>query len=792
MSFPAGDRAPIVHPASPTILCQAARASVAIVLVCVAAEAVTASPGSGGRAPSAGAPRVDDQPAPGASPAPPVAVATRATGAIILDGVLDEADWRLAPALSSFTQRLPAEGEPATQAAEVRILYDDERLLIGAELFDSEPGRIIAREMKEDAQLGNDDSFGVLLDTFQDRRNAFYFQTNPNGARADALIYDEGRTTSFDWDGVWEVRSRVTDRGWSVEMEIPFKTLYFPPGADRAWGLQLWRGIRRNAEDVYWAPIPRNEDLFRVSRAGELRGLNGIRQGSRLAVKPYALGEAARRPTLGESDAELSGEVGADLRYAVTPNLAAVLTVNTDFAETEVDEQQVNITRFPLFFPEKREFFLESTGYFDFGFRGRGPGQEIGIIPFFSRRIGLDPATNTPIPIQAGVKMAGRVGRTNLGLLTINTDAEGDSRQTNYSVLRVSQDFLTRSNWGVIGVSAEPSGADDPFDPADPFGGTHSNRTYGADLNFSVLDNLKFGGSILRTRTPGVEGGESAGHAYANWSDNAWQVEFTYREIGEFFNPEAGFVQRTGIEGPAGALGWSWRSSTAPVRRVAPHVRASYTADQDHTLATRREHWATTVEFRDGSEVELAWNPIFDEVQESFSLDDGVEIRPGAYHLDQWFFLWEDDPSRVISGSLFAEGGDFFDGRFWTANLGANARFSRHVRSGLKATRTEIDLPSRAADPGDPAVPALPPAEFDFSLIEARIGVTFTTRMSFDTFLQYNTAVDDLSANLRFNFKYRPGSDIYVVYNERRDEEGLPTDVADRSFTVKWTYLFSF
>ncbi len=734
---------------------------------------------------------------PGAGPdaGPPVARAARCDTPIRIDAALDEPCWKAAEPLLSFTQRLPAEGAPASQPTEVRILFDAENLYVGADLVDAEAGRIIAREMKEDGDLLNDDLFGILLDTFHDRRNAFYFEANPNGARADALIYDEGRVQSFDWDGIWEVQSRITGRGWTVEMQIPFKTLHFDPGKANPWGLQVWRYIRRNTEDVYWGPVPRNEDTLRVSRAGTLLGLEGIRQGKSLALKPYALSGAKRQPTLGTTGTEGTGEVGLDARYDLTPYLAAVLTINTDFAETEADDQQVNTTRFPLFFPEKREFFLESTGFFDFGYNRTGPGAPPGLRPFFSRRVGLSP-TNRPIPILGGAKIAGRLGRSNLGFLSVFADDAEDQPRTNVTVLRLSRDFLARSNVGILGISKEPAGHDDPADPADPSAGVHSNRTYGADVNFSVLQNFKFGGSLLQTRTPGLDASQGAGHAYANWSDDSWDLQFSRRDIGSGFNPEVGFVQRTGIEETEGFLGRSWRSDTAPLRNIEPHTRHIYTAWQDHRLATRYQHWAVTLEFRDGSEVEVGFNPTFEDLRDTFTLDerdpadpaDDVEVRPGAYHPRQWLLRYEGNTSRVLSASLDAEGGGFFDGDFLSADLRATARVTRHVRLSTGVQRTEIDLPSR---PADLASPSLPSSEFDVTLLQARLGLYFTTRLLADVFLQYNSDLDDFSTNLRLNYKYRPGSDLYVVYNERRDTEGLPADLVDRSLTVKWTYLFA-
>ena len=740
----------------------------------------------------------------------PVARATRTTGAIRLDGVLDEPDWSQGEAITSFTQRYPAEGAGASLPTEVHILFDDEHLYIGARLGDDDPDRIVAREMKEDSRLEADDAFAVYLDTFHDRRNGFFFQTNPLGARADALIFDEGRNNSFDWDGVWSVATQRGAAGWSVEMVIPFKTLHFDPGKTSPWGVQFKRVIRRNAEDVFWSPIPRNEEEWRISRAGQLEGLSGIQQGNNLELKPYALGAVTERPTLGETGKDGDGDIGLDARYAITPNLSAILTVNTDFAETEVDNQQVNITRFPLFFPEKREFFLESKGYFDFGYKKPGPGQGPGVVPFFSRRIGLGETVingstiTAPIPILGGVKLAGRMGRYNLGFLNIETRDNGATPATNFTALRLSRDFLTRSNWGIIAVSKEPDGPDLPVDPnrpdrivdpADPSSGIHSNSTYGADLNFSVLKNTRFGGSLLATRTPGIYNGRGFGRVYADWSNSAWNLEFSFSDVGARFNPETGFVQRRGVEEGISYAGWAWRSDTAPVRKVEPHTRFTYTMDQNHDLATRRQHWAVTTEFRKGTHLEVACNPIFDSLDDTFTLRsdstnprNDVVVPAGAYDIRQWLVRWEGDSSRVVSGELFSEFGDFFDGDIFSVSAEANVRVSEHLKASLESRRTDVRLPERDASVTGTA---LPEAHFVATIYTARLGVTFTTRMYFDALVQVNTELDDVSSNLRFNYKYRPGSDIYVVYDERRDVEGMPTDIVDRRVTVKWTYLLA-
>jgi hypothetical protein len=415
-------------------------------------------------------------------------------------------------------------------------------------------------------------------------------------------------------------------------------------------------------------------------------------------------------------------------------------------------------------------------------------------VPFFSRRIGLGEFTingeesSLPITILGGGKLVGRTGRTNIGFLTATTDERLGSPRTTFGALRVSRDILSRSNMGFIAITKNPSGRDDPFDPNDITAGNHSNETWGGDMNFSVMENLKFGGSYLLTETPGVMQSQRMGQAYVSWSNTSWDVSATHSDIGNAFNPEVGFVLRRGVEKTEGRLAWSWRSTDSVIRRIEPHFRSSYTADQEHRLATRFQHWALLMELRDGSEFEVAWNPSFDRLDDPFELSDSAVVPPGAYDMDEFTLYYEGDSSRVVSISSFLSQGDYFDGEIFTGNATLRARFSRYLKSSLGVERVEIDLPGRAATS---SAAASPEAAFNTTLIQANVGVTFTTRLFADALLQYNTDVDDFSTNLRLNFKYRPGSDIYVVYNERRDIEGLPTDEVDRIFTVKWTYLFS-
>ena len=505
-------------------------------------------------------------------PAPPVAPATvardgsgratvrsvRLTGPWRLDGVLDEPIYARVPPIDGFIQQLPDAGAPPTEETDAWVFHDEQNLYVAARLWDSEPDGLIANEMQRDSfQLVNNDFFSVGLDTFYDRRNGVTFLVNAIGGFMDFAITDEDNP-NMDWNAIWDVRTGRFDGGWSVEMEVPFKSLRFPPGASQVWGLHLGRNVRRKSETSFLTAVPINAfpGQMRLSAAGTLTGIEVPAGNRTFEVKPYAIGSLATDvnavPRIANQGA---GNAGFDVKYGVTQNLTADFTYNTDFAQVEVDEQQVNLTRFSLFFPEKREFFLEGQGIFDFGrpaglrrSRGgrrqtgpRGGGfNDNGDVPtvFFSRRIGLErgeDGISRTVPITSGGRMTGKAGPFSIGALNIRTGdvVEASALATNFTVLRVKRDILRRSRIGGIftgrSVSTEGPG---------------SNEAYGLDAAFSFYDNVNFNGYYARTRTTDRTGDDASYQAAFNYAGDRYGLQLDHLLVGDDFNPEVGFLRR--------------------------------------------------------------------------------------------------------------------------------------------------------------------------------------------------------------------------------------------------------
>ncbi len=497
-------------------------------------------------------------------------VAIRAASAITLDGRLDEPAWRDAPVANHFIQNEPREGAPATYDTEVRVVYDDEALYIGVFAHDDQPGGIIVSDLKKDFNLNSSDGFRLIIDTFDDRRNGYQFAVNPAGARWDAQMANEGRENNSNWDGIWEAKTRITETGWYAEIWIPFRTLKFAKGNPQTWGLNFERRLRRLNENSYWSPLPRVYDLERVSLAGTLDGMQGLRPGKNLRVKPYGLSSSNTIGDVGTSG-DLSG--GLDVKYGVTNGLTLDFTLNTDFSQVEADEQQVNLSRFSLFFPEKRDFFLENSGIFQFGGGGGGGGggtassgrqnasQET--LLFFSRRIGLSESGDA-IPILGGTRLTGRVGRFTVGGLSIQQQRLGSVASTNFTALRVRRDILANSDIGVVLLNKDESGP-------------RFNRVAGADANFQ-FGFLSLNGYAVKTFSPQVvapgSGEDFAARGSFNYRSRTLQIRGYYSAIGSRFTDEMGYVPRVGVNNVLVNAGYAVRPKWASrfgIREIRPH-----------------------------------------------------------------------------------------------------------------------------------------------------------------------------------------------------------------------------
>jgi hypothetical protein len=708
---------------------------------------------------------------------PPKLDAIRLAGDITLDGALDEPSWSQAPTADNFIQNDPREGMPATFDTEVRVLYDDEALYFGVFAKDDQPSRIIANDLKKDFDTNQSDGFRIILDTFHDQRNGYQFATNPAGAKWDAQMINEGRESNPNWDGIWEVATRITETGWYAEIRIPFRTLRFSAADAQIWGMNFERKLRRLNEDSYWSPVARIYDIQRVSLAGTLEGMRGVRPGKDLRVKPYVLSSGS---AIAGGRARGDFEGGLDVKYGVTPGLTWDFTVNTDFSQVEADEQQVNLTRFSLFFPEKRDFFLENSGIFQFGGAIQGGGgnsitsgrqnQSQDMRLFFSRRIGLSD-DGQAVPILGGTRLTGRQGVYSMGLLNIQQREDGSVPATNFTALRLRRDILANSDIGAIVLNKE-------------MGGPHFNRVAGVDANFRFGQYLTSGGYVTKTFSPEeavpTSGNEFASRANVLYDHRRTRIGATVTAIGQRFNDELGFVPRRGIINYEAQANYRFRPVALSkwIREIQPHWNIDmFKSQADGSLESRYQDFHFPLNFQDGTFFEAGVNPNVEVIKAPFTINTsrGIRVNPGRYEFDEYFILINSNQAaRVAMGARYSTG-EFYDGYRRSYSLGPSFRMNESFNVTLGAQIQDVELST---------------GNYVTTLVTGRVNYNFNTKMFVNALLQYNTDSHQWSSNLRFNIIHRPLSDFFLVYNERRDERS--GDLMDRAIVAKMTYLMAF
>ena len=710
----------------------------------------------------------------------------------VVDGRVNEAVWQAVTPFTTFTQQDPIEGAPASEKTEVRIMIGKGHVYIGIICFDSDPSKIIVSQARRDASLSDTDAVIMVLDTFNDNQNAFVFGTNPLGIEYDGQVAREGQTSGIsapggggggtqrggisafnpNWDGDWSVKAQVTDRGWEAEMAIPLKTLRYATGSDKTWGFNVMRNIRHKNEQVYLSPIPRGYDIYRVSLASKVSGLD-LPARRDIKIIPYALGSVNKDFTVPTDQSKFDGDIGVDFKWGIRPNLTFDATVNTDFAQVEADEEQVNLTRFDLFFPEKRPFFLENASTFQFG-------QPQAIDLFFSRRIGLS-STGVPINILGGGRLSGKVEGWNVGLLNIQTDVAENALGTtigpanNFSVARMQRE-VGRSSYGAIFVNRQGTGkhaADQDW-----------NRAYGLDANIQMSQSQRLSAFFARTDTPGAIGSDYAGRAFYNFTNNLWQISGGYSQVGQDFNPEVGFLPRRGYRRP------EFRAFFQPqpkniewIRRVSPHVSYNAFYGFDDKLQSSNAHiHAFEIQPKQGGR--FGWfmehnrdNPITPFVVYN---RDGrrVVIPAGEYSWLQHAFEYNHNPSARVIGTIRARVGDYYDGDFKGVEINSDYRITERMTASVGWTRQEIDLPY---------------GSFVNTLVPFKASYSFTTLASLSALVQYNSQNASFSSNIRLALLNRSGTGLFVVYNDRRDTSSFtPLETLGRSFIVKYTRLIDF
>ena len=701
--------------------------------------------------------------------------ATRLPAPLRIDGQLDEAPYSTVEPIGDFVQLEPTAGAPATEPTDVWIFFDDDSLYISGRCWDSVPeARWIANEMRRDGALYNNDNFSVVLDTFYDRRNGYFFLVNPIGGIYDAHVTNEQPGGNPDWNAVSDITTGRFEGGWTFEMAIPFRSLRYQPGRAQVWGVNLRRVVQWKNEFSFVVPMPASfgaMGIFQISVGGTLVGLEVPPGGKNLEIKPYGISGVTtdRRATPPTSDT-LDGDLGLDVKYGVTQNLTADFTYNTDFAQVEVDAQQVNLTRFSLFFPEKREFFLEGQGIFEFGgaqqsfFRGGDTP-----ILFFSRRIGL--SQGRTVPILGGARLTGKFGRYTIGLIDIQTDdaVDAGALATNFGVVRLRRDIFRRSAVGVLFTGRSQSTTVDG-----------SNQTYGLDATFGFYDNLRINTYVAKTETPGLPAQDLSYRGQFDYAGDRYGLQLERLVIEENFNPEIGFVRRPDMRKSFASARFSPRPrSIAAIRKLSWQGSFNSIKNNAGVLETREAQAQFGIEFENTDRFSLGVTDTFEFLERPFSITPGVTIPVGGYDFQDVSVSYTVGQRRRLQGNVSVQHGTFFSGEKTTVGL-SRGRFTVtpqiSVQPGLSLNW--VDLPE---------------GSFRMELIQSRIVYTPTPRMFFTGFLQYNTSNDTIGANLRLRWEYQPGSELFVVYTEERDTL-TPTfpEIINRALTVKVTRLFRF
>jgi hypothetical protein len=709
-------------------------------------------------------------------PAPTVR-AHRVTQPVRVDGRLDEEIYKITPAITGFVQQEPDEFQPATEKTEAWIFFDDDNVYVSARNFETHPERRVANEMRRDTgQLRQNDTFGVMFDTFHDKRNGYIFYANAIGGLADSQVTDEGPPNA-DWNTVWDVRTGEFDGGWTIEIVIPFKSLRYQPGTDQTWGVNLRRVVRWKNEWSYLAQVPRALTTFRgflkISSAGTLEGLQVPSGSTNLELKPFALGGVSTDNTVTPTVSnDRYGRVGGDAKYGITQSITADLTVNTDFAQVEVDEQQVNLTRFNLFFPEKRDFFLEGLGTFAFAGRASaGLAAGSGDTPylFFSRRIGLD--QSRVIPLRAGGRVTGKAGRFTFGAINVQTgdDEAARTESSNFTVVRAKSDILRRSSIGGMFThrTATP-------------GRVGANNGFGVDASLSFYQNVRFDAYLAGTKTEGREGDNLSYRGFFDYVGDLYGLQAERLVVEPNFLPEIGFVRRTDMRRNFALARFSPRPRNIPnLRRITTQASLNYLTNNQNRLDTREAVARVEAEFTTSDLFSMAYTDNYERLARPFVIATGVTLPVGSYDFYTTRIGYIGGQQRPISGEVVLETGTFYNGD----------RITISVNTARVQVTPQVSLePSFSINWVD-----LVQGSFTAKVARTRATYTLTPRMFVSGIVQYNSAGTSFGSNVRFRWEYRPGSELFIVYTDDYNTEELRPDVTslrNRALVIKFNRLF--
>ena len=744
----------------------------------------------------AGSAAAEPRDSPAVIPPPPVAPATvsrggdavtvravRLTAPLILDGTLDEEVYSTVPAISDFIQQEPRSGEPATEKTEIWILFDDTNVYVAARCWDSQPERAIANEMRRDGvNVGQNESLAIIIDAFHDKRNGLLFNTNILAARRDVEVTDEV-SGNADWNTVWDARTTRFAEGWTIEIVLPFKSLRYNDGPDQVWGINVRRTVRWKNELSFLSPVPAflgQPGILAVSKAATLVGLEVPAAGRNLEIKPYAISglrtdHLATPPFASRGD----GNIGLDAKYGVTKSLTFDATYNTDFAQVEDDVQQANLTRFSLFFPERREFFLEGQGIFAFGgvLASTNAVATDSPILFFSRRIGLN--NGRPVPIVGGARLTGKAGQYSIGLLDIQSgdEPEAAARPTNFAALRIKRELFSGSSVGVLYTRRE-----------DTSGGTGASETFGLDGLYSLSRSLYVNASASRTRTPGLREDDASYRARFDYDTDRYGLQMEHLTVGANFNPAIGFARRHDFQREFVLARFSPRPARThmrAVRRFVSQGSLQYVESGAGTPDLRETEASLTVEWLNTDYLMFNHFRTYERIPRPFAIAPDVTVPVGGYDSHYTQASYRLGQQHRVAGTVYYQEGSLYGGTKRT--LGLFAGQSGPPQFPRIQLSTAVSL--------EPSVSMnwvrLPYGDFTSTVVSNRTIYSLTSRMFVSALIQYNSSINTLSTNARLRWEYRPGSELFVVYSDGRDTgpRGFP-ELMNRAFVVKVTRLF--
>ena len=692
----------------------------------------------------------------------------------IIDGnVINDKIWNSIFPITSMTQVTPNFGEPSSEKTEIRLAYTDRNLYVSVVGFDSDPSKIVVSDSKRDADLNDEDSFLFILDTYNDFQNGFLFGTNSDGMQYDAQIDNEGignfnpnsrqkggtlGGTNVNWDASWEVETIKGDFGWSAEFSIPLSSLRFLPGENKSWGLNFQRNISKNSETSFWASLPLGFDIKRVSISGKLKGLD-LKSPKNLKIIPYTIGNASYQKLDNQTDVSVDLDAGFDIKYSLTPGLTLDLTYNTDFAQVEVDEQQVNLDRFNLFFPEKRAFFLENAGQFSVG----SPGE---VDLFFSRRIGIGDEGQV-VPIKGGGRISGKIGQTNVGILNMVTDEISDQNiyENNFSVARVNHDFNnSRSSLGVVYVGKNEMGDSNK----------HYNNVYAIDGKLGLGKKADITGFFSKSDSPGIDSSDHSFKLIANYNWDGWRINAGYTEVGEGFNPEVGFLMRSAFKKPEFIVFKQIRlKDFGPLLEVRPHIaHRSYFDFQDRLVSSWTHidnHWV----WPSGFEIHTGVNITSEGVFDAFKISD-VEIPSGEYYHNELQLYIKSNPNTALSFTSRTVIGGYYGGDRVLFSNNIKYRIGNKFNSTLNLDYTKLNLEN---------------GDINALITGLRLSYSFSPKMYFQSLIQYNNVTNITSVNTRFGMLQTANSGLFIVINFIKDSDWFDY-IDNRSISVKYSYQF--